>query len=116
MRCYPTAVIKPIALPSRKNDDNVTDDYQCIILPKLPGRKTGNRFNAYSYWYLTKAMDSHNVGRSRHGVEKALSLIKASTLVIGIKSDVLFPIEEQQYLFRHIPKVSFCRTGFVLWA
>ena len=52
-------------------------------------------------------MDSHNVGRDRKGVEKALSLIKAKTLVIGIKSDVLFPVEEQQYLFRHIPKAAF---------
>ena len=53
-------------------------------------------------------MDSHNVGRGRHGVEKALSLIKAKTLVIGIKSDLLFPIERfQQYLFRHIPKAAF---------
>src|SRR5579859_5206583 len=46
-------------------------------------------------------------GRGRHGVEKALRLIQARTLVIGIKSDVLFPIEEQQYLFRHIPKSAF---------
>jgi homoserine O-acetyltransferase len=52
-------------------------------------------------------MDSHNVGRGSNGVDKALSLIKARTLVIGIKSDVLFPIEEQQYLFRHIPKSAF---------
>jgi homoserine O-acetyltransferase len=33
--------------------------------------------------------------------------VKARTLVIGIKSDVLFPIEEQQYLFQHIPKAVF---------
>jgi homoserine O-acetyltransferase len=66
-----------------------------------------NRFNAYSYWYLTKSMDSHNVGRNRNSIEKALSLVKARTLVIGIKSDVLFPIEEQEYLFRHIPKSAF---------
>ena len=52
-------------------------------------------------------MDSHNVGRGRHGVEKALSLIKAKTLVIGIKSDLLFPIEEQQYLFQNIPQSAY---------
>jgi homoserine O-acetyltransferase len=66
-----------------------------------------NRFNAYSYWYLTKVMDSHNVGRGRRGVEKALSIIKAKTLVIGIKGDLLFPVEEQQYMFRHIPKAAY---------
>ena len=48
-------------------------------------------------------MDSHNVGRNRDGIENALSLITAKTLVIGIKSDLLFPIEEQHYLYKQIP-------------
>jgi len=50
---------------------------------------------------------AHHRTKTTRGVEKALSLIKAKTLVIGIKSDVLFPVEEQQYLFRHIPKAAF---------
>ena len=81
-------------------------NYKAASYQNYQGQKLVNRFNAFSYWYLTKLMDSHNVGRGRHGVEKALSQIKARTLVIGIKSDVLFPIEEQQYLFRHIPKAA----------
>ena len=81
-------------------------NYRAASYQNYQGQKLVNRFNAYSYWYLSKVMDSHNVGRGRHGVEKALSEIKARTLVIGIKSDVLFPIEEQQYLFRHIPKAA----------
>src|SRR5690606_1937786 len=67
------------------------------------GEKLVNRFNAYSYWYLSKAMDSHNVGRSRNSIPDALKQIKAKTLVIGIVNDVLFPLEEQQFLARHIP-------------
>ena len=43
-------------------------------------------------------MDSHDVGLKRGGVQKALQKIKARTLVIGIKSDVLYPIGEQEYL------------------
>lgn len=81
-------------------------NYRAASYQNYQGQKLVNRFNAYSYWYLTKVMDSHNVGRNRHGVEKALSTVTAKTLVIGIKSDVLFPIEEQQYLFRQIPKAA----------
>ena len=98
---------KTYTVSQQDENDNISDDHRASSYQNYQGEKLVNRFNAYSYWYLSKAMDSHNVGRNRNGVEKALSLIKARTLVIGIKSDVLFPIEEQQYLFRHIPKSAF---------
>ncbi len=67
------------------------------------GEKLGRRFNAYSYYRLTQAFDSHNVGRYRGGVESALSQIAAPTLVVGISSDIIFPVSEQIFLYRHIP-------------
>lgn len=97
---------KTYSVTQREEQDDITDDYKAASYQNYQGEKLVNRFNAYSYWYLSKSMDSHNVGRHRHSVEKALSLITARTLVIGIKSDVLFPIEEQQFLFRHIPKAA----------
>lgn len=98
---------KTYTVSQQDENDNISDDHRASSYQNYQGQKLVNRFNAYSYWYLSKAMDSHNVGRDRKGVEKALSQIKAKTLVIGIKSDVLFPVEEQQYLFRHIPKAAF---------
>ena len=98
---------KTYSVTQQEENDKKTDDFKASSYQNYQGEKLVKRFNAYSYWYLTKVMDSHNVGRGRHGVEKALSLIKAKTLVVGIKSDLLFPIEEQQYLFRHIPKAAF---------
>lgn len=98
---------KTYSITQHEERDNQVDGYKAASYQNYQGEKLVNRFNAYSYWYLSKTMDSHNVGRNRHGVEKALSLVKARTLVIGIKSDVLFPIEEQQYLFRHISKSAF---------
>jgi homoserine O-acetyltransferase len=66
-------------------------------------------------------MDSHDVGRKRGGVEKALKKITARTLVVGIKSDVLYPIEEQEYLQQTIPGAQllsissdFGHDGFLL--
>jgi homoserine O-acetyltransferase len=98
---------KTYSVTQQEDSDKKVDDFKASSYQNYQGDKLVKRYNAYSYWYLTKVMDSHNVGRGRHGVEKALSLIKAKTLVIGVKSDVLFPIEEQQYLFRHIPKAAF---------
>ena len=74
---------------------------------RYQGRKLADRFNAFSYFFLSKGMDSHNVGRSRTSVEAALGLITAKTLVIGISNDLLFPINEQEYLAAHIPGAQF---------
>ena len=49
-------------------------------------------------------MDSHHLGRSRGSLEAALQQIQAKALIIGIQSDVLFPVEEQAFLARHIPR------------
>lgn len=88
------------------NPDKVTD-FKASSYQNYQGQKLVNRYNAYSYWYLTKAMDSHNIGRNRGSVEDALKQIKAKTLVIGIPNDVLFPLHEQQFLARHIPNAQF---------
>jgi len=74
---------------------------------RYQGEKLAKRFNAFSYWYLSKAMDSQNVGRGRGGgVAKALSSITAKTLIVSLKDDVLFPIEDQLLLKKHIPEAT----------
>lgn len=84
-----------------------TDDFKASSYQNYQGKKLVNRFNAYSYWYLSKAMDSHNVGRNRGSVAEALKHIQARTLVIGISSDLLFPPVEQQFLAEKIPGASY---------
>jgi len=51
-------------------------------------------------------MDAHNVGRGRGSVKNALATIQAKTMVIGVASDLLFPIAEQQFLASNIPNAS----------
>ena len=77
--------------------DYAADNYQ-----RYQGLKLVNRFNAACYYRLTQSMDSHDVGRHRGGVLNALKKITARTMVIGIESDVLYPITEQQFLHQHI--------------
>jgi len=75
---------------------------------RYQGQKLVNRFNAYSYVRLLEAMDSHNVTRQRsESLEEALSQIKVRTLVIGIASDILFPVNEQKFIAEHIEGASF---------
>lgn len=54
------------------------------------GDKLVKRFDANSYLYLTRAMDSHDLGRDRGGYRAGLARIRARALCIGIRSDILF--------------------------
>ncbi|MET0931477.1 MAG: homoserine O-acetyltransferase [Aeromicrobium sp.] len=67
------------------------------------GSKLVHRFDANAYVVLTSAMDTHDVGRGRGGIEAALGRITARTVVAGIDSDRLYPLHQQQELARHIP-------------
>ncbi len=86
-----------------EQDESKFEDFKASSYQKYQGQKLQKRFNAHAYWFLTKAMDSHNVARNRESVKKALATIKAKTLIIGIKSDILFPMEEQFILSSYIP-------------
>lgn len=87
--------------------DEKIDSFKASSYQVYQGEKLAKRFNAFSYWYLSKAMDSHNIGRGRGGILKALKKIKARTLCIGISSDILFPLEEQLFLARNIENAEF---------
>ena len=90
------------AISQQEVSDDKTEDFKACSYQKYQGDKLVKRFNAYSYWYLSKAMDSHNVARGRGCAEDALKVVKAKTLVIGITSDQLFPPVEQKFLAQHI--------------
>lgn len=93
---------------SQTEDDlNKIDHYKASSYQNYQGEKLVNRFSSHSYWYLTKAMDSHNVGRGRVNVESALQDILNKILVIGISSDILFPVSEQKYLAEQMPNAVY---------
>ncbi len=71
------------------------------------GDKFVKRFDAICYYYLTNCLDSHDIGRSRGGVEKALSTIQIPTLVIGFESDILMPVSLQKELAGLLPNAVF---------
>ncbi|HYH56553.1 MAG TPA: homoserine O-acetyltransferase, partial [Anseongella sp.] len=100
-------------LTQAETDPGKLDSYRASSYQQYQGQKLVNRFNAYSYWTLSKSMDAHHVARGRESLEKALGRIMARTLVIGISSDVLFPTQEQQFLARHIPDAIYVEMDSV---
>lgn len=88
-------------------DHDKTDNYRASSYIEYQGEKLVNRFNAYSYWLLTKAMDSHNIARRRHAhIPEVLKTIMQRTLIFGIYSDILCPLVEQQFLVANMPNAS----------
>jgi homoserine O-acetyltransferase len=55
------------------------------------GDKLVRRFDANSYLLLTKAMDLHDLGRGRGGMEAAFRRLRAPLLSVGVSSDILYP-------------------------
>ena len=85
-------------------DAEKLDGYRASSYIDYQGKKLVERFNAYCYWLLTKAMDSHHIGRGRGGdAEVVLRGIWQKTLLIGITSDILCPFEEQKHMAAHLP-------------
>ena len=93
---------------TQQENDNIykVAGFRAGSYQQYQGEKLCRRFNAYSYYRLTQAFDSHNVGRYRGGVESALGQVRSRTMVIGISSDIIFPVSEQIYLYRHIPSAT----------
>lgn len=92
---------------SQADAEEKIENYKTASYQRYQGEKLAKRFNAYSYYFLSKSMDSHNVGRNRNSIENALQQIKAKTFVIGITTDILFPVTEQKFIADNIPGASY---------
>lgn len=68
------------------------------------GLKFIDRFDPVTYVKLTEQMDSHDIARNRaETVEEALSMIQIPMCVLGIDSDVLYPLSEQEEIVANVP-------------
>lgn len=94
-------------------NSEAVEDFRAASYQRYQGYKLWRRFESTAYYALSRSMDSHDLGRKRattddpDGLATALSAIKAISLIIGIDTDILFPLEEQNLLSRHIPNSRF---------
>lgn len=85
-------------------DPEKIDHFKASSYLNYQGDKLVKRFNAYSYWLLTKSMDSHHLARKRGGdLIQTLGTIQQPTLIIGILGDILCPVDEQRFMAAHLP-------------
>ena len=87
--------------------DQVSFQRRVLSYQRYQGEKLRRRFNAYSYYRLSQAVDSHNIARGRGSVEEALKQIKAKSLVVAITSDILFPPSDHSVMVENIPSVEY---------
>jgi homoserine O-acetyltransferase len=91
----------------KEEDDEKLTSFKAATYQAYQGDKLVKRFNPHSYWCLTCLSDTHNIGRRRGGVINALKNIKAEVLCVGIKSDLLFPTDEQKLIASNIENAEY---------
>ena len=75
---------------------------------RYQGEKLVRRgFDAYCYYTQCNALDSHNVGRGRGGVQKALGTIKAACTIVAVDTDQIFPPAESREWSAWIPGAEY---------
>ena len=90
----------------KENCHHKKDKFLASSYQRYQGDKIVSRFCPYSYYSLTKTMDSHNVGRGHSSVQEALNKISAKTLVVSVNSDLLFPVEEQAFIAENVSNAT----------
>ena len=116
-RCF-----KGYGLTQKEEDPDTLFAGRVASYERYQGEKLVRRgFDAYSYYCLCNALDSHNVGRGRGGVQKALQAIKARATVVAVDSDLIFPPAESREWASWIPGAqyveissNFGHDGFLL--
>ncbi|WP_258105433.1 homoserine O-acetyltransferase [Marinoscillum sp. MHG1-6] len=94
---------------TQEDVDHRWEDFSASSYLNYQGEKLRKRFSADSYYTLSKAMDSHNVGRHYGSIQAALKRIQSKALVIGVDSDILFPPHEQELIANEIPNATFAQ-------
>lgn len=99
-------------LTQAEPDDDTLFATRAASYERYQGEKLLRRgFDAYSYYYLCNAVDSHNVGRGRGGVAAALGRIRAATTVASIDTDGIFPPSEIERWAPLIPGAVYKRLN-----
>jgi homoserine O-acetyltransferase len=91
---------------SQQDDKDALNDYKAWSYQQYQGEKLSKRFNAFSYITLLYAMDSHHLARNRGTLEDVLASIQIPLTVIGIDTDILFPVSEQAFIAQYAPKAQ----------
>jgi len=103
-----TKIEVPVPVVSQNSRRPTTHYFSAQSYLRYQGTKFVGRFDANCYIAITRKLDTHDVSRGRApSVRDALSKIEQPALVLGIESDGLFTIAEQQEIAEGIPNARF---------
>jgi homoserine O-acetyltransferase len=79
---------------AHRQAQHVAPFYQVESYLNYQGEKFKRRFDPLAYVRLTQLLDSHDLGRGREGGDfaAALARLRQQALVVGIDSDLLYPV------------------------
>lgn len=97
----------PASFQSRFGRESDRGAFSAQTYLRYQGEKLVGRFDADTYLTLIDAMDSHDIGRGRGPREAILCRISARALVVGISSDMLYPVTETRALAADMPNAEF---------
>lgn len=83
--------------------NEISDDFKASQYQIHQGKKIVARFDPHVYWYLTKAMDSHNIGRKCGSIQEALRNVTTKVLLLALKDDLLFSVSDHQVMDQYLP-------------
>ncbi len=93
-------------IDTQTDGDEVVNDHRASTYIRHQGEKLVKRFYPHCYWNLTKSLDTHHIGRGRGSIPDVLRSLKMKATIIGIDSDRLIPVSQQQFLAAHLPNAD----------
>lgn len=93
--------------PDRRSKDKFGVEFEVESYLDYNAHKFVDTFDANSYLYLSRAMDLFDVAEHGGSVNAGLAKIHAKkTLVVGVETDILFPIQQQEEIYTGIKKAG----------
>ena len=93
--------------PQRRSDDRFGIEFEVESYLDYNAHKFVNTFDANSYLCLSRAMDLFDVAEHGGSVNAGLAKIHAKkTLVVGVETDILFPIKQQEQIYHGLQKAG----------
>jgi len=89
--------------------DALSSSFEIASYLSYQGVKLVRRFDANTYIGLTRAMDEHDIATGRGRLDEVMGRVRATALVMGIPSDVLYPEVEQRRLVEALPSARYER-------